>query len=306
MIGSRMNLTIQIGGYTVQIDEPKNYSCLVWPLRPFDRFLASSTSDSDLHIEVTVVSPLPDLEPASLLFDSAHGCWTLCESDAGLLFESLDPKNLQPRVRASVSKDYRTVQAWILPSLEGGQVGWSPMHLFNPLIEVCLLSRVARDGGLLLHAAGLVLSKEGFVFTGPSEAGKSTISELFARQGATVLSDERVILRQQGSTFFLYGTPWVGSGQYAENGSAPMTALYRISHGAEHHGLTPLTASRAVTLLLQQAFLPHWDRNGMERTLEFLESLTARIPCHSLSFLNQPDVVEFVREHSSVLTVESA
>lgn len=300
-----MDLTVGIGGYSIQIHEPDHHPRLVWPLRPFDRFLVPLVPVPDLQVNVTVVSPLPDFTPGTRLFDSAHGCWTLFESDAGLLFESLDPKHLQPRVRASISKDYRTVQAWILPSLEGGQVGWSPMQLFNPLIEVCLLSRVARDGGLLLHAAGLVFNSEGFVFTGPSEAGKSTISELFARRGGTVLSDERVILRRQGSAFFLYGTPWVGSGQYAENASAPITALHRISHGAEQHRLTPLAASKAVTLMLQQAFLPHWDRKGMETTLEFLESLTTRVPCHSLSFLNQPDVVDFVRDHSSVLTIGS-
>ena len=300
-----MDLTVRIGGYSIQIHEPDDHPRLIWPLRPFDGFLAPSISTPDLQIDVTVVSPLPDLPPGRLIFDSAHGCWKLFESDTGLFFECLDPKILQPRVRAHVSAEYNTVQAWILPDLEGGQVGWSPMQLFNPLIEVCLLSRLSRDGGLLLHAAGLVFNKQGYIFTGPSGAGKSTIAELFARQGAAVLSDERVILRRQGHTFMLYGTPWVGSGHYAENASAPITALYHISHGQERHHLTPLGSSQAVTLLLQQAFLPHWDRPGLETTLEFLTSLTIQRSCRSLSFLNQPDVVDFVCDHSSTLTMAS-
>lgn len=300
-----MDLTVRIGGYVVQIHEPDNHPRLAWPLRPFDGFLVSSLPTPDLQIDVTVVSPLPDLPPGRLLFDSAHGCWKLFQSETGRLFESLDPKILQPRVRARLSSDYRTVRAWILPNLESGQVGWSPMHLFNPLIEVCLLSRLSQDGGLLLHAAGLMFNQQGFVFTGPSGAGKSTIAELFARRGAVVLSDERIILRRHGQTFSLYGTPWVGSGHYAENASAPISALYGINHGQENHRLVPLGSSQAVTLLLQQAFLPHWDRPGLEMTLDFLSSLATQKPSQSLSFLNQPDVVDFVCDQSSTLTMAS-
>ncbi|OQW35882.1 MAG: hypothetical protein A4E19_15605 [Nitrospira sp. SG-bin1] len=300
-----MDLTVGIGGYTIQIREPANHPRLTWPLRPFDGFLSPSTPSPDIRVNVSIVSPLPDLPSGRLLFDSAHGCWKLLGSDTGLLFESLDPKILQPRVRARISDDYRTVQAWMLPDLEASQVGWRPMQLFNPLIEVCLLSRLSRDGGLLLHAAGLVIDRRGYVFTGASGTGKSTIAGLFATQTAAVLSDERVILRRHGTAFFLYGTPWVGSGHYAENASAGITGLFCINHGQERHCLSLLRSSHATSLLLQQAFLPHWDRTGLEATLEFLASLTVQIPCHGLSFLNQPDVVDFVRDHSAALTQTS-
>lgn len=167
------------------------------------------------------------------------------------------------------------------------------MQLFNPLIEVCLLSRLAREGGILLHASGLSLCEQGYVFTGPSGAGKSTIAELFADRGATVLSDERVIVRMRDTGFVLFGTPWVGSGQYAANASAPMTALYCIQHGQERHRIDTLKPSTVVTRMLQQAFLPHWDCAGVETTLEVLTSLTRTMPCRSLAFLNQLDIVDF-------------
>jgi len=296
-----MDLTVQIGGHTVHLHEPDNHPCLTWPLRPLDRFLAPSFPSPDIRVDVTVVSPLPELPTGRLKFDSSHGCWKLFESKTGLLFESLNPKILQPRVRACISHDYRSVRAWILPDLAEGQVGWSPMQLFNPLIEVCFLSCLAREGGILLHASGLSFCEQGYVFTGPSGAGKSTIAEIFADRGATVLSDERVIVRMQGPGFVLFGTPWVGSGQYAANASAPMTALYCIQHGQERHRIDILKPSTVVTRMLQQAFLPHWDRSGVETTLEVLTSLTTTMPCRSLAFLNQLDIVDFLLDRSSEL-----
>ena len=294
-----MDLAVCIGGYVVQIQEPENHPPLTWPLRPFDTFLRSPSLQSDLSVKVAVVAHLPELPTGPLRFDSAHGCWKLFESDSGLLFESLDPKTFQPRVRARVSDDYRTLHAWILPDLQGGQVGWTPMQLFNPLIEVCLLSRLARDGGLLLHAAGLSFHEQGYVFTGASGTGKSTIAEFFASRGATVLSDERLILRRHGTDFSLYGTPWVGSGNYAENASAPITGLYCINHGQDRHRIESLSPSKTIPLLLQQAFLPYWDRVGLETTLDFLASLTTQVPCYSLAFLKEADVVDLLLDCSS-------
>jgi len=287
-----MQIELQLGGHVIHLREPHDYPCLAWPMRPFDTFVAQPGSRPDFEIDVEVVSSLPELKKGALRFDAAHGYWTLFESESGLVIESLSPQLLQPRARALLSADYRTVQAWMLPEILLGQVGWNPMHLFNPIVEVCLLSRLALDGGLVLHAAGVSFQARGYVFTGASGAGKSTIAQLFADKGALILSDERVILRQQGSSITVYGTPWVGSGQYAAQASQSVTGLYGISHGAHRHRLEPLSPTKTMSLLLQQAFLPHWDRLAMEATLEFLASLTAHVPCFSLAFLMQGDVVE--------------
>jgi hypothetical protein len=290
-----MQIALQLGGQVFHLREPHSYPCLAWPIRPFDVFLAPPGSPPDFEIDVEVVSSLPELKKGALRFDAAHGYWTVFESESGLVIESLSPQLLQPRARAQVSADYRTVHAWVLPELLLGQVGWNPMHLFNPIVEVCLLSRLALDGGLLLHAAGISYQEQGYVFTGASGTGKSTIAQLFADQGALILSDERVILRQHDSMITVYGTPWVGSGQYAAQASRTMTGLYAISHGEHRHRLEPLSATKIMSLLLQQAFLPHWDRMAMEATLDFLASLTAQVPCFSLAFLKQADVVELLR-----------
>ena len=299
-----MQIDLQLGGHVIHLREPHDYPCLAWPIRPFDRFLAEPGTSPDFEIDVEVCATLPALKKGPLRFDAAHGYWTVFESDSGLVIESLSPQLLQPRARALLSDDYRTVRAWILPEFHLGQVGWSPMHLFNPIVEVCLLSRLALDGGLLLHAAGVAIHDQGYVFTGASGTGKSTIAQLFADQDALILSDERVILRQQGAGVTVYGTPWVGSGQYAAQASRLMTGLYGISQGEHRHRLEPLSPTKTMSLLLQQAFLPHWDRAAMEATLDFLASLTTHTPCFGLAFLNQADVVELLQARSA--SVEDA
>lgn len=289
-----MAITLAIGGFIIRLLEPQGYSTLVWPLRPFESFVAPADVPADIHIDVSVVSPLPELTNQRLRFDAGPGLWKLFDTDAGLAIEGLDTLTLQPRVRAVVSPDYQNVRAWVLPEYFDGQVGWCPMYLFNPIVEVCFLTRLAREGGFLLHAAGLVSQKHGYVFTGPSGAGKSTIAQIFADRQASVLSDERVVLRFENGGIMIHGSPWVGSGAYATNVSAPLTALYVINHGQGRHCIAPLTPSSAVSQLLQQSFLPHWDGAGMEHTLDLLVSLVTHVPCKTLAFLPQPDIVDVI------------
>ncbi len=289
-----MPIQLQIGGYHIQVEEPDHRSAVAWPLTPFDRFITDRFSPPDIHVTVRIVRTLPILPKGPLRFDACHGLWSLFETDSGLLLECLDTRTLQPRIRALLTPDFSTVQAHVLEHLVDEQPGWVPMQVFNPIVELCLVSRVALDGGLVLHAAGVLSSQQGLIFTGPSGAGKSTLAQRFADQGASVLSDERIILRIDGERIVAYGTPWVGSGRHAMNASGSVTGLYCIRHGAEAHRIDTMNPGHIVSALLQQSFLPHWDRPAMNSTLAFLGTLIQRVPCRRLACLNQPDVVDYL------------
>ena len=289
-----MLLCLELGGSRIQLREPNDHPLLAWPIRPFDAFLAPPDAPPEFMVEVTVVPHLPELAIGTLRFDAGTGYWKLFEAEAGCVIESTSPSLHQPRARARVSEDYRTVQAWVLPEIHLGQVGWNPMQLFNPILEVCLLSRLALDGGFLLHAAGLSILNVGYVFTGASGTGKSTLAEYFARRGALVLSDERLIVRQQSAEFVQHGTPWVGSGNYACNASAPIRQLYCISHGTGGHRISAMPPSAIVQAVLRQCFLPLWDRTALEATLATVARLPEQVDCLALASLKSPDIVDFL------------
>ena len=68
---------------------------------------------------------------------------------------------------------------------------------------------LARQGGLLVHAASAVRNGRAFLFAGVSGAGKTTISRL-APPDATLLTDEISYLRREGEGYVAYGTPFAG------------------------------------------------------------------------------------------------
>jgi hypothetical protein len=298
-----MRIDLNIGGYGILIDEPKDSPTCAWPLSPFDRFLAPPTAQPAITVEVQIVNTLPDLPTGPVRFDACHGLWTLFESNTGLVLECLDTQTLHTRIRATLDPAFSAVRAFVLDQATATGTGWVPMHIISPLVELCLVTRIAREGGILLHSAGVLSQTGGYVFTGPSGAGKSTVAQFFAERGASVLSDERVILRKHGDSVIAYGTPWVGSGRYAKNASGSVTNLFCIHHGTQSHRIETMSPGAVLSSILQQCFLPHWDREAMNATLEFLSQLVQQIPCRSLAFVNQPDVVNYLDHDSADMSL---
>ncbi len=294
-----MTIDLRLGDYLIRLWEPEDLPRLTWPLRPFESFLTESGEPPDIDIRVHVVEHLPDLPNDGLVFDACHGLWrlysTTLDGRSGWLLEGLDTKTQAPRSRSLITPDYDQIEVWLLGQRRRRKLAWFPMHVINPVVEMCLVTRLAREGGLLLHAMGSLFEAEGWVFTGASGSGKSTLSDIFAASGSTVLSDERVILRQIGDRFWVFGTPWVGVGRYASDRAGPLTRLFCIRHGTGAHALRPMTPRGLTQFLFPQLFLPHWDRAAMAGTLSTVARLVDLTESFELAFVKDPDVVDFLR-----------
>lgn len=294
-----MTIDLQIGGYAIRLRERAGRPCLHWPLKPFDEFLNRPERTPDIDLDVRIVDELPAVPHGPLVFDASHGFWKLYGTESGCVLESPDTQTLEPRSRAIISEDFSRGTVWHLAERGSAGTALTPMHVITPIVEVCLVTRLARESGLMLHASGVVTEQDGWAFTGPSGAGKSTLADLFAQTGASVLSDERIIIRNVAGLLMVYGTPWPGSGRQAANASAHLTRLYCLKHGNGAHVLRALSPRDFSLFLLRQCFLPHWDRTAMDQTLGFLNELIARLGCRELAFAKKPDVVGYLRRQHS-------
>ncbi len=313
-----MIIDFELGGYRVRLEERDNRPLISWPVNPFATFLVQSADLSDcpadcradrpadrhvdVHVTVTLVRTLPDFPDRLLRFDACHGLWALYQIPSSCMLETLDTQTSAPRSRSLIDASFSRIHTWITEQTVEGTSGWSPVQILNPLVEVCLVTRLARDGGALLHAAGILTPAGGVAFIGPSGAGKSTLSGLYAARGSTVLSDERMILRRHRHGLMLHGTPWVGSGRFAANDSGPLSRLYCIRHGQDGHAVTPLSAPALFRFLLGQCVLPLWDRQGLEGVLSFLSELAEGVGGAELAFLNTPDIVDYLEADGAPLS----
>ena len=143
--------------------------------------------------------------------------------------------------------------------------------------------------GFLIHASSLVLNGRAYVFCGPSGAGKTTMTRL-APPGAKLLTDEISCLRKVDGVWTAYGTPFAGElSTSGEHISAPVAALFRLSHGDDHR-IDALPGGDAVRAIMRNVLLFGHEPASHARALDAVCDFTAAVPTARLTFRPEPSV----------------
>jgi hypothetical protein len=162
-----------------------------------------------------------------------------------------------------------------------------------PPLRLALNAAMARRGGLLVHGCGIVDKGKGYLFTGHSDHGKSTMARLWGDK-AVVLGDEFTVLVDRDGRFRIYGTPWPGDYSKVSYGGAPLNKVFFL-HPSDKNVARPVRGATAGAMLLARSFAPVWERTGMESTLDTVTRLLQEVPCYDLGFFPDQDVVDYVR-----------
>lgn len=233
----------------------------------------------------------PPLRFTEKVFDSG-GPWALYDQWGRWLVLIPSPSaGSQPYRIAVVDADFSKGDIYIA-AREADQ---TPYPLEYPLEELVFINLLSRGRGVLLHACAVGDSDHGFIFAGTSGSGKSTMADLWKYQeGVTILSDDRVIVREKEGRLWAYGTPWHGDVKLCSPEKVPVDRVFVLRHGEENSAV-PLKAPEALTSLFVRSFPTYWSPEGMTFTLEFLSRMSSAVPCYDLGFVPDRSVVNFVR-----------
>lgn len=151
-----------------------------------------------------------------------------------------------------------------------------------------------RQGGLLLHGAGVAFQGRGVLAVGPSGAGKSTFTRLCARAaGAQVLSDEVVALYPEGR---MEGSPFCSELDLPSSlARAPLAAVLLLHKGSQER-LEEVSAHEALAALMGQVFRPLPGEASPGDILQRLARVAEQARLHRFVFRKQEAAAAFVRD----------
>jgi hypothetical protein len=168
-----------------------------------------------------------------------------------------------------------------------------PNPLEFPLSEVLMVCLLAQGRGLMIHACGIDDDGKGYLFAGNSTHGKSTMAKLW-KNDATILNDDRIVIRHKENRFWIYGTPWHGEYTGVSPQGVPVEKIFFLNH-AESNNVIRCNGANAASMLLARSFPPLWDSEGMKFTLDFCSQLVSAVPCYKLNFMPDENIVDFIR-----------
>lgn len=158
------------------------------------------------------------------------------------------------------------------------------------LVHTLLLSR---SGGFLLHASSGIRNGKAFLFSGVSEAGKTTITRL-APPDVQLLTDEVSYVRKDESRYLAFGTPFAGElGEPGKNVSAPIGALYLLAKAPENtiHRIEP---AEAIRNLMRNVLFFADDTELIRLVFEAVCAFVETVPVFRLSFFPDERVWELI------------
>jgi len=278
------SINVNIGDVGITI--AANSELIDWEIAPsYFPFICEEEPD----IRVNMRRGTPDGSPSRKFFGS-YPIWDLYRSNGNSIIKFYDE---MPGLSRALAFEANIKEADLFfPDATDQFVD----PFYGPVLELLMINYLAQSRGAVLHSCGIKSGESGLLFVGESGAGKSTLTRLWNQvEDVEILSDDRTIVRKKDGDYWMYGTPWHGEAKFGSPQSVRLDRIYFIQHGTANWA-RPIKGALPVQNLLTCSFLPYWDPEGMEFTMDLFSDLTATVPCYELFFKPDSDIADFVRK----------
>jgi hypothetical protein len=254
-----------------------------------NNFITDNNTETKLRVHH---GRIPEIKGKKKIFDSGS-TWALYRSEGKYVLQddSLESGSL-PDIFIVLEPDFKFGEIYSENNLLDQNSLSDPLGY--PLNQILMIILLSLGKGVLLHACGIDDGGYGYLFPGNSTHGKSTIAKLWSESGATVLNDDRIIIREKDGELWMYGTPWHGDFNEVSSNGLPLSKIFFLKKG-ENNSAVPIKGAEAVSMLLTRSFSPLWDQKGMEYTLGLLDRMASKLSCYELNFLPDKKIIDFVR-----------
>ena len=173
-----------------------------------------------------------------------------------------------------------------------------------PLDGLLLYFLSSTMGDIMIHGSGVICSGRGWIFTGRSGSGKTTMAGIFDRAGDRVIHDDRLILRKVAGGWVMHSTPVYRND---EPRSAAVSHLWGITHGRSNVS-TPVTGAEAVAMVMSNCVQQNRDREAASRLAASVEELVSSVRVSRLSFVPDNLIRDYLiaRESDGAVTAAEA
>ncbi len=285
---------LQIAGYNIRFVSKSDGPDLT-PSGKFSKFI-SIKGDPDVIINVH--SGLYDLpggtqkvldapyfeETDGKIVQRFRSFWSVCKNQDILFIKSKFPhvKDTKP----GILKFSLTSREWDLFLQDAA--GADPMEY--PLDGLLLYYLTVIHGDIMIHASGVSYRSKGYLFSGVSGKGKTTMAKLWDRYGARVIHDDRLILRNDHGKCVMYNTPVYND---EVPGNAPVSHIFLIEHGHSNK-ITRLKGAEAVTAMMANCIQHNWSPEIITRLIDSLAAVCNATEVYKLSFIPDNSVIETI------------
>jgi hypothetical protein len=290
--------SLNIAGYIISFESQGSGPDLV----PSQRFLrnVSTVSVSDVHITVHSESfVLPETaervfhaplveEINGVAVKTSDNFWSIYKHRSDLFIRTIYPRsNCEKEGTLMFSLTSRKWDLYIKEAEEA----LDPLEY--PMDGLILYYLTVIHGDIFIHASGVNHYGHGYLFSGISGKGKTTIAGLWDKAGAKVIHDDRLIIRNIKGKYKMFNTPVYNDDVPSES---PLNRVFLIEHGSNNK-LVSVAGAGAVSLVLANCIQHNWSLDIIARIMGTLSMMCTEIPVSRLSFLPNNSIIDYILDY---------
>ena len=142
----------------------------------------------------------------------------------------------------------------------------------------------------MIHASGVYYGGNGYLFSGISGKGKTTMSKIWDNVGAQVIHDDRLIIRNTDGVYRMYNTPVHRNDGPRES---PIDRIFFIEHGTDNE-LSPIKEASAVSYVVANSIQHNYSPDMIARFLGSVSMMCSKVPVATLSFRPDRSIIEYI------------
>jgi len=292
------NFNLNIAGYNIGFEAAENGP----ELKPSERFLRNLNHNKIPDILIRVYSQpfnLPEgaervfrapyvEEINGIQFNNETNFWSVWKYRSELFLWTFFPHSSSEK--NAVLKFSLTSMEWEL-WIYGAEKETDPFEY--PLDGLILYYLTVINGDIMIHASGVNYRGHGYIFSGISGRGKSTMAKIWDARGAKVIHDDRLIIRNHNGVYRMYNTPVYKDDEPRES---VIKRIFLIEHGNENM-IVPLKGANAVTQVMANCIQHNWGSDIIARLLGSISIMCGTIPTSKLYFKPDKSVIDLILEN---------
>ncbi len=151
------------------------------------------------------------------------------------------------------------------------------------LLRIIYNILITKEGGLVLHACGIVKDNKTYIFFGPSQSGKSTVAQLSKEY--TILSDDLIVIKRINGSCKVFGIPYWDrlKESQGKRGVFEIAGLFKLVKDNKTY-LKRLSYSQGLAEVLTLPSIPE-EHQPIDKLLSISSHLIREAPCYELHLL---------------------
>ena len=288
----KQNFVLTVADYFVKISSDENHP--IFFEEGYSNFLQLE-EEANYDARVVCHAGLPDKSSyaGEVVFDAVldkQRLWQVVQTEKQRAFIVFNPNKLEEIQQVAFLNDASTEwQVYSNVLTQNNDSFISPLSY--PFGALILYYLTLNSNAFMIHASGVWDGETGRIFSGFSGVGKSTMAKIWEEEGAHIVNDDRLIVREVNGEYFMYNTPM----PYADlNKQAQVSKFYFPFH-SKKNSAEKLSGAQGLSQLMAFCFQHNYDKKQTEHLITQLERITQHASTYKLGVVPTPSIIDFIR-----------